>query len=471
MLYSSTRGGMQPLPFKSTVMTGLARDGGLFLPERFPDVSDRLAAWSDLGYADLAFEIMRLFADDIPADALRGIVDRSYAAFSHPEVAPVRQVGPVHVLELFHGPTLAFKDVALQFLGNLFEYILAETGGELNIVAATSGDTGSAAIHGVRGRQGVRIFVMHPAGRVSPVQELQMTSVTDANVYNIALQGTFDDAQAIVKTLFGDLAFRDRHHLGAVNSINWARVLAQIVYYFHAGLQVMKRTGADRVSFAVPTGNFGDIFAGYAAALMGLPVAALVLATNENDILNRFFNTGVYRQGGVVPTLSPSMDIQVSSNFERWLYLHLGRDAAALRAQMEVFARTGAMTVEPAPGEAAMDRWIRAGRADTAATLATIREFHERHGYLLDPHSAVGVAVALRQLDPEVPMVCLATAHPAKFPDAIAQAIGSAELATAPAIEALKGLPTRKTTLPNDPAAVAAFIETAIQNSRAASHS
>ena len=286
-----------------------------------------------------------------------------------------------------------------------------------------------------------------------------MTTVTDANVYNIALQGTFDDAQAIVKALFGDLAFRDRHHLGAVNSINWARVLAQIVYYFHAGLQVMRRTGARRVSFSVPTGNFGDIFAGYAAALMGLPVETLVLATNENDILNRFFNTGVYRQGEVVPTLSPSMDIQVSSNFERWLFLHLGRDAAALRAQMAAFAKTGEMAVSPAPGETAMDRWIRAGRADTAETLATIREFHERNGYLLDPHSAVGVAVAQRHLKPGVPMICLATAHPAKFPDAIARAIGRPDLATAPAIEALKGLPTRKTTLPADAAAVAAYIE------------
>ncbi|MGI5868965.1 MAG: threonine synthase [Kiritimatiellia bacterium] len=465
MRYSSTRGGVPSLPFKSTVTTGLARDGGLFLPEQFPDVSHHLAAWAELDYIDLAFEVMRRFIDDIPERDLRAIVERSYATFEHPDVTPVRPVGRVHILELFHGPTLAFKDVALQFLGNLFEYILAETGDEINIVAATSGDTGSAAIHGVRGKKGVRIFVMHPAGRVSPVQEMQMTSVLDDNVHNIALQGTFDDAQAIVKTLFGDLPFRDRHHLGAVNSINWARVLAQTTYYFHAGLKVMKQTGASQVSFSVPTGNFGDIFAGYVAALMGLPVCKLVLATNENDILNRFFNSGVYQKGEVVPTLSPSMDIQAASNFERWLCLHLDRDADALREQMERFAETGATTVAPAPGDDAMDRWIRAGSANTEDTLATIRKYHDRHGYLLDPHTAVGVFVAEWNLAADVPMICLATAHPAKFPDAVEQAIGSADLAATPAIEALKDLPTRKTTLPNDPKAVAAFIEQVLETS------
>ena len=305
MLYSSTRGDMSPISFSQSVLTGLARDGGLLLPETFPDVSDRLQSWAKLDYADLAFEVIRLYADDIPESDLRAIVNRSYATFRDPEVTPVKAVGPLHILELFHGPTLAFKDVALQFLGNLFEYLLSKSGTELNIVAATSGDTGSAAIHGMRNRKGIRIFVMYPDGRVSPVQEMQMTSVTDDNVFNIALAGTFDDAQAIVKKLFGDLAFKDKYHLGAVNSINWARVLAQIVYYFQAAFKVMRRTGSATVSFSVPTGNFGDIFAGYVAAQMGLPIDKLYLATNENDILSRFFNTGVYSIGSVVPTISP----------------------------------------------------------------------------------------------------------------------------------------------------------------------
>jgi len=452
MLYSSTRGGMQPLPFKSTVMAGLARDGGLFLPERFPDVSDRLAAWSDLGYADLAFEVMRLFADDISERDLRDIVARSYAAFSHPEVAHVRQVGPVHVLELFHGPTLAFKDVALQFLGNLFEHILAETGGELNIVAATSGDTGSAAIHGVRGRQGVRIFVMHPAGRVSPVQELQMTSVTDANVYNIALQGTFDDAQAIVKTLFGDLAFRDRHHLGAVNSINWARVLAQIVYYFHAGLQVMKRTGADRVSFAVPTGNFGDIFAGYLAKRMGLPVERLIIATNRNDILSRFVHTGVYAAGEVYPTLSPAMDIQIASNFERYLYYLVDQDPALVAGLLEGMGREGRLEVASHRLDRAQADFAAVAVSDEAI-LAQIRETFQQEGYILDPHTATGVRAAQGSTD----VICLATAHPAKFAEAVTQAIGR-EAPPPPALQGLLEKETRCARLEASEAAVRAHI-------------
>ena len=320
MRYVSTRDGGTPLRFTDTVLTGLARDGGLFLPDQIPDARARLDAWRRLPYADLAFEIMRLFADDIPDDTLAEMIRKSYAAFRHAEVTPVVQAGGIHILELFHGPTLAFKDVALQFLGNLFEHVLAKTGAEMNIVAATSGDTGSAAIYGVRGRARIRIFVMHPHGRVSPVQERQMTTVTDANVHNLAVDGTFDDCQDIVKALFNDLAFRDANRLGAVNSINWARVLAQTVYYFYAAFRVQDATGAAQVRFAVPTGNFGDIFAGYVAWRMGLPIDKLVLATNENDILARYFGTGAYSLGDVAPTLSPSMDIQVASNFERYLY-------------------------------------------------------------------------------------------------------------------------------------------------------
>ena len=455
MRYLSTRGDGESLPFCATVMTGLARDGGLFLPVAIPDVRDRLAAWSRLSYADLAYEIMRLYVDDIPVPSLRTLVERSYAVFWHPEVTPVVPVGNVHILELFHGPTLAFKDVALQFLGNLFEYVLAETGGVLNIVAATSGDTGSAAIYGVRGRDRMRIFVLHPQGRVSPVQERQMTSVLDANVQNLAITGTFDDCQNIVKALFNDLAFRDCHHLGAVNSINWARVLAQITYYFYAAFRVMERTGAARVRFSVPTGNFGDIFAGYVACRMGLPIDRLVLATNENDILTRFFNSGIYGTGEVVPTLSPSMDIQVASNFERYLYYRAGCDARQVVQWMELFQRTGKLELQ------AGDEVIRAGRGDTDTTLATIRDYWNRHHYLLDPHSAVGVHVAQQHLDAAAPMICLATAHPAKFGDAIRQATGE-DLAHHPILDALATLPTRCTTLPADRAAIAEFVEKTI---------
>ncbi len=456
MRYISTRGGGEPLHFKDTILTGLARDGGLFLPESVPDVRGQLAAWHSLSYPALAFEIIRLFADDIPEAALRDIVHRSYSAFRHAEVTPVVQVGPVHVLELFHGPTLAFKDVALQFLGNLFEYVLGETGGEMNIVAATSGDTGSAAIYGVRGRERIRIFVMHPHGRVSPVQERQMTTVLDANVRNLAVEGTFDDCQNIVKDLFNDLAFRDACKLGAVNSINWARVLAQIVYYFYAAFRVQDSTGASKVRFAVPTGNFGDIFAGYMAWKMGLPIDRLVLATNENDILSRYLNTGVYSLGDVAPTLSPSMDIQVASNFERYLYYLAGEDASVLKRWMAEFKANGSLET---PG--ASHDCFAAGRGDTAATLATIREYWDRYHYLLDPHTAVGVAVGSEFLDASAPMICLATAHPAKFGDAIVRATGQ-DLAHHPLLDALSGLPTRMDVVPADGSVVAAIVKAAI---------
>ena len=442
-------------------MTGLARDGGLLLPAEIPYVAPKLPAWQRLSYPDLAFEIMRLFAD-LPEADLRDLVDRSYGTFRHPDVTPVQCVNGLHVLELFHGPTLAFKDVALQFLGNVFEYILGETNRQLNILAATSGDTGSAAICGVRGRDRIRIFVMHPHGRVSPTQERQMTSVLDDNVFNIAVDGTFDDCQRIMKTLFGDLAFRDRHALGTVNSINWARVLAQIVYYFFAAFRVMRLTGARRIQFAVPTGNFGDIFAGYVAHRMGLPISRLVLATNENDILARFFNTGDYSQGAVHATVSPSMDIQVASNFERYLYYRVGEDALALQDLMKQFAATGKLSVAPLPN-GRIDDLIVAGRGTTADTLATIREFQDKHGYLLDPHSAVGVHVGRHYLKQDEPMICLATAHPAKFSQAIQDATGR-DLAHHPILTALDDLPTRCAVLPATEAAIRAHLEHNITN-------
>lgn len=454
MEYISTRGGLSPVSFSDAVLMGLAPDGGLVLPARIPDVSDRLDEWSHRSYPELAEAILALYTDVSPA-VLHDLVMRSYAAFDHPEVTPLRSTGDVDLLELFHGPTLAFKDLALQWLGNLFEHLLAVRGGELNILGATSGDTGSAAIHGVRGRKGIRIFVMHPRGRVSPVQERQMTSVLDDNVFNLAVEGSFDDCQALMKRLFNDQEFKQRCALGSVNSINWARVVAQIVYYFYAGLRVRRRTGADRVQFSVPTGNFGDIFAGYLAVRMGLPVSRLVLATNENDILARFFNTGVYRVGEVSKTLSPSMDIQVASNFERYLYYRLGGDAVQLTARMNQFAATGELAIE---GAAAWpETCIAAGTADTAATIATIRTFYEEHRVLLDPHTAVGVHVGRQQRLPDDPLICLATAHPAKFGAAVKQAVGQ-NLAHHSLLDALRDLPTRCDTLPASEEAVRRYI-------------
>lgn len=456
MNYRSTRGDIPPIGFQDAVMIGMARDGGLFLPARIPDVRADLAAWSKLPYADLAFQVMRLFAD-LPENDLRTLIGQGAAAFRHPDVTPVVPLGPVHVLELFHGPTLAFKDVALQFLGRLFEYELDRTGGRLNILAATSGDTGSAAIHGVRGRRRMRIFVLYPHGRVSPVQERQMTTAPDDNVFALAVQGTFDDCQNIVKTLFGDLPFRDRCALGAVNSINWARLLSQIVYYFYAAFRVMERTGKTSVRFTVPTGNFGNVFAGYLAWRMGLPIGRLVLATNENDILARFFNTGIYRRGQVRPTPSPSMDIQVASNFERYLFYRAGEDPERLRAWMACFQATGELRLDCGPDGGA-DPLFAAGSADAAACLSAIRDCHAAHGYLLDPHSAVGYRVAQSFLDPEQPMICLATAHPAKFGAAIRQATGR-DLAHHAILDALAGLPERRTVLSASASAVREFME------------
>jgi threonine synthase len=453
--YISTRGGIKPVSFRESVMMGLARDGGLLLPETIPNVENHLEEWKKLTYVDLAIEIMKLYVDLPPPD-LERLVKKSYTSFTHKEITPVVPVGDVHILELFHGPTLAFKDLALQILGNLFEYILKETGQELNILAATSGDTGSAAIHGVRGRERIRIFVMHPHGRVSAIQEKQMTSVLDENVFNLAMEGTFDDCQRIMKTIFNDLRFKDRYSLGSVNSINWARVLSQIVYYFYAAFRVMDATGARRVRFSVPTGNFGDIFAGYVAARMGLPISRLVLATNENDSLSRFFNSNDYSMGKVHATISPSMDIQVASNFERYLFYRLGANSVQLASVMRCFARDGRLSVDGFKGTA--ENLIVAGMGNTESTLATIRQFHSKYSYLLDPHSAVGVFVGRQHLDSGEPMICLATAHPAKFGQAIVDATGK-NIAFHPSLDRLKDLPTRCKILPASTDAVRDYIE------------
>lgn len=454
--YISTRGQTEPMGFQDAVMTGLAPDGGLLVPEAVPDVTGRLDAWTDLDYRSLAFEVIRLYAD-LPEEDLRSLIERSYASFRHPDITPVVQAGSVHIVELFHGPTLAFKDIALQLLGNLFEYILERRDQHLNILAATSGDTGSAAIYGVRGQERIRIFVMHPEGRVSPVQERQMTSVLDHNVYNLAVAGTFDDCQRIMKSIFRDVAFKGRHALGAVNSVNWARVLAQMVYYFHTALPLLREKGAETVQFAVPTGNFGDILAGWYAKQMGLPISLLILASNENDILSRFFNTGTYSLGKVVPTISPSMDIQVASNFERYLYYRVGQDPAKLRALMEGFDRNGSLTL-PLSGGEPVDPLFVAEAADQAATIDVIGRYYREHGYLLDPHSATGVCAAERHAGGDAPSLCLATAHPAKFGEAIRRATGE-DLAHHEILDSLMEAETRSVGIAADEAAIRDYLE------------
>jgi threonine synthase len=425
MQYISTRGGIAPVSFKQAVMMGLATDGGLLLPTSIPEIpAETLSQWRQLSYPELATAVLSYFIDDIPANDLRELVARSYSTFNHPEITPLVKQGDCYILELFHGPTLAFKDVALQFLGNVFEYLLKESGGKMNILGATSGDTGSAAIYGVRGKERINIFILHPHKRVSPIQELQMTSVTDANVFNLAILGTFDDGQAIVKTIFNDLEFKEKYQLGAVNSINWARIVAQVVYYIHAALKVTKSEGVDQVDFSVPTGNFGDIFAGYVARRM-LPkqIRRLILATNENNLLTRFVVNGDYSLGAVAQTSSPSMDIQVASNFERYLYYLNGEDADRTRRDMDRFAAGGSLQFDDLAQERVLADFS-SRSVNEEETIATIRDFYAQHGYVLDPHTAVGVKAGLAGREPGVPMICLATAHPAKFGAAVRRAIG-----------------------------------------------
>ena len=455
MRYVSTRGGVDPITFSQAVIMGLATDGGLLLPETFPQIGqEELRRWAGMPFPELAVEVMHPYmGDDISREQLSTLVERSYGGFLHPEVTPLVRVGEQYVLELFHGPTAAFKDVALQFLGNLFELLLERSGGHLNILGATSGDTGSAAIYGVRGQRRIDIFILHPHNRVSPIQERQMTTVLDDNVHNIAIEGTFDDGQRIVKALFNDLEFKEEYRLGAVNSINWARILAQVVYYFYAWSRVSGGDTSRKLTFSVPTGNFGDIFAGYVAMRMGLPVARLVLATNRNDILSRFVNTGVYQARAVHHTISPSMDIQVSSNFERYLYYLMDQDAERVRGLMEQMGRDGRMSISAKQQEsvAALFHAEAVGEEETLEQIATTyREF----GYILDPHSAVGVRAAASFPG----AVCLATAHPAKFGEAVKRAIGC-EAPPPPSLQGLMEKATRCEILAADSAVIKNFIQ------------
>ena len=451
MRYSSTRGQVKNLMFEDAVMMGLADDGGLLVPNELPFVESNLDKWRLLSFTELSLEIMLLFTSGrIPREELMSMVKQSYASFRHPEITPVKSVGKLHILELFHGPTFAFKDVALQFLGNLFAFFLRKRNHPLRILGATSGDTGSAAIHGLRGKQGVDVFMLYPKGRVSAIQERQMTTVLDSNIHNIAVEGSFDDAQGIVKAIFNDRKFKQTFHLGSVNSINWARILAQIVYYFYAWFRVTNDI-RERVSFVVPTGNFGNVLAGYYAKLMGLPIDKLIVGTNENDILHRFFSRGEYHSTEVKETLSPSMDIQISSNFERYLYDLTGNSSKQLQLWMDEFEQSGELTVESNLQKKAQQDFASA-RVDDEEILSIIRKFHQDHKYLLDPHSAVGVCAA-EKIEIQTPVICLACAHPAKFSMAIRKALGT-EPKLPEELASLHNLKTRGKTVPADPEAV-----------------
>ena len=452
MKYVSTRGGVSPVRFKDAVMMGLASDGGLMVPSAVPDVRAKLPNWARLTYPELAFEVIRVFSDDINEDVLKRMTEESYSGFGHADVAPLRDVGSLHVLELFHGPTLAFKDFALQFLGELFSHILLERGQTLNILGATSGDTGSAAIHAMRGRPGIRVLIMFPDGRTSPLQELQMTTVLDDNIFNLAVDGSFDDCQQLLKSVFNDLQFKQAFSLGAVNSVNWARVLAQVVYYFWAWYQLRCPAVFD---VTVPTGNFGNIFAGYLAKKMGLPLGRLNLATNDNDILARFFRSGIYERGPVHFSLSPAMDIQVASNVERYLYFQLGGDAEGVKTFMSGFQDSQTSTLEHLHGD--FD-WFQAGAVTDAETVATIEKVFDQFGYLADPHTAVGIAIAEQYQRDDVPMVAVATAHPAKFVEAVEQALPHTPNHH-PTLQALAGKETRRYDLDASEASLKTFIE------------
>ncbi len=459
MRYVSTRGEAPVLGFADVLLTGLARDGGLYVAETWPTLAPgSLERFAEMSYEEIAVEVMWPYVEgSIDRDRFAALVVDSYAGFDSDDVTPLRDLGGNRfLLELFHGPTLAFKDLALQLVGRLFDHELSKRSERVTIVGATSGDTGSAAIEACRDRDAIDIFILHPAGRVSDVQRRQMTTVASANVHNVAIEGTFDDCQDIVKALFADESFRDRRHLSAVNSINWARVMAQIVYYVVAAA----RLGASGkpIAFSVPTGNFGNVFAGYVAMRMGVPVERFIVASNRNDILTRFLTTGVMEITEVQPSLSPSMDIQVSSNLERLIFELYQRDGAAVDALMNRFRTDGAVAF-PAETMGFLTRQWSGVRLDDSATLAVIRETYESTGVMLDPHSAVGYGAALRAgLDPSVAVVSLATAHPAKFPDAIEEAVGiRPELP--PALADLMDRPEHYVTLPADVLSVSEHID------------
>jgi threonine synthase len=466
MIYLSTRGDTTPRKFCDILLEGLAPDGGLYLPERYPQVDTAtLARWRNLPYHELAFEVLSLYIDDIPAADLKALCAKTYTAdvFGTEEIVPLRELEDgVYLEALSNGPTLAFKDMAMQLLGNLFEYELARRGEELNILGATSGDTGSAAEYAMRGKHGVRVFMTSPEGRMSPFQQAQMVSLQDANIHNIAIAGVFDDCQDIVKAVSNDLDFKRKYKIGTVNSINWARLLAQVVYYF-AGYFQATASNDKPVSFTVPSGNFGNVCAGHVARMMGLPIQTLVVATNENDVLDEFFRTGVYRVRSAADThetSSPSMDISKASNFERFVFDLVGRDGARLRGLFEgELGKTGRfdLSQDPAFAQTAARFGFRSSRSTHADRLATIRDTDKRFATLIDTHTADGLKAAREHRVPGVPMVVLETALPIKFAETIVEALGH-EPERPKKFIGIESLPKRVTSLPADAKAVKSYI-------------
>ena len=466
MRYISTRGHSERKRFCEILLEGLAPDGGLYLPEHYPQVDDAtLTAWRRLSYADLAFEVLSLYIDDIPANDLRAICRKTYteAVFGTPEIVPLRPLEDgLYLQALSNGPTLAFKDMAMQLLGNLFEYELARRGEELNILGATSGDTGSAAEYAMRGKKGVRVFMTSPSGRMSPFQQAQMFSLQDENIHNLAVEGVFDDCQDIVKAVSNDLDFKRQYKIGTVNSINWARLMAQVVYYFAGYFQATK-ANSEKVSFAVPSGNFGNVCAGHVARSMGLPIDKLVVATNENDVLDEFFRTGIYRVRGSADThetSSPSMDISKASNFERFVFDLLGRDGDKIKALFhDQLASQGHfdLNADPAFKSAAERYGFVSGKSIHADRLATIRDTYQRFGTMIDTHTADGVKVAREHLQPGVPMIVLETALPIKFAATIEEALGKTPARPA-RFDGIEALPKRVKLVPADAAVIKRYI-------------
>ena len=471
MKYISTRGNAPAKTFTEILLGGLAPDGGLYLPERYPKVTRaELDAWRKLPYPELAFAVLSKFATDIPARDLRAIVDKTYTAAVYSngradsdfsQITPLRTLSPgVHILELSNGPTLAFKDMAMQLLGNLFEYALAKQHDELNILGATSGDTGSAAEYAMRGKKGIRVFMLSPHGKMSAFQRAQMYSLQDPNIFNIAITGMFDDAQDMVKAVSNDHAFKAKYKIGTVNSINWARVSAQVVYYFK-GYFAATKSNDEQVAFSVPSGNFGNICAGHIARMMGLPIAQLMAATNENDVLDEFFRTGVYRPRDTkhtYETSSPSMDISRASNFERFMYDLVGRDAAKVREFWSAVDKGGAFDIRNTPYWDALPKFeFASGKSTHQDRLKTIRELWEEYGVMIDPHTADGVKVGLEQRRPSLPLICLETALPAKFAETIQEALGRAPERPA-RLEGIEQLPQRCEVMNPDVEKLKAFI-------------
>jgi threonine synthase len=471
MRYASTRGGAKPQPFTEILLEGLAPDGGLYLPEEFPKFGPAdLSAMRGMSYAELAFAILSKFADDIPPGDLKRLVDKTYTReiFGSDEITPLKKLEPgFYLLGLSNGPSLAFKDVALQLLGNLFEYALEKHGRRLNVVGATSGDTGSSAEYALRSKKNVQVFMLSPQGRMSAFQAAQMYSLQDANIFNIAVRGVFDDCQDIVKAISGDFAFKARHRIGAVNSINWARVAAQVVYYFKAYFAVTKGNG-EPVSFAVPSGNFGNVYAGHVARSMGLPIRTLIVATNENKVLDEFFRTGRYRvrkAAEVKATSSPSMDISKSSNFERYAFDLVGRDAEKLKALWIELDREGAFDLAGTePFRRIADTGFVSGSSTHEDRLATIRRVWKNYGVMIDPHTADGIKVGLEHREQDVPLVCMQTAQPAKFAETIREALGREPQRPA-GFENLEKLPQRFEVMDADVGQVKHYISAATSHS------